>query len=311
MRRLLLVLGTIAFSVLSVPDVFAQSEAGQNRFPRTDAESRSVRTNLPRPVRITRRHLPGDVLTRGRAMMRNRGGRATQDCEFDFGVEVSLYSGSREYTIETRPDCSVVLQNLNDNDVVEPEDRIVAAQTPGAFGRIRDVAGRLWDALFPTAFAQSYALKTIYHHIYTCGIACAGGIDGLTAQQGWLYYRHNGISAQMDGAWGWFCTSGMNGSYSWCQPPMEVPGAPMNQINTGWAGYNSWIMYRYWGPGTNVSAGDQTMFDWRPIGFPPTFIHTLYNERKANQYGVASCISYYSGYIVNGPVIGNCVQTSR
>lgn len=88
--------------------------------------------------------------------------------------------------------------------------------------------------------------------------AACYGIDGLTAQQGWMDYRWTPTAAMIEAAWGWFCTAGI--SYwlggipqSNCQNPMEVAGAPMFQVNTGWVGYNPWILCRNW-VGASVGA---------------------------------------------------------
>lgn len=289
-----------------------QTEGGLNQYPQNDAEARLMHRELPPPVKISRNTLRGDIVARGRRVPRTTDRAEGSDCAFDFGFEIELRSGSREVVLQPQPDCTVTLESVTDVDVIEPQEHAVASVAPGVFATVRQVAGKLWEALLPTAFAQTDVLMTLYHHIYTCGIACSGGIDGLTAQQGWLDYRYNLTQAQLDAAYGWFCMAGTSGGYSYCQSPLEVPYAPMAPVNTGWTGFGG-IMYRHWGPGTQVSAGDYSTYQWVPWGesVPPAFVHTLYNERKANYNGTVSCVSWIAGSIVNGPVRSTCVAVPR
>jgi hypothetical protein len=289
-----------------------QTQGGMNQYPQTDDEARLIRRDLPPPVKISRSTLPGDIVARGRHVQRTTGRTAGSDCAFDFGFEIELQSGSREVVLRPQPDCTVTLESVTDVDVVEPQEHAVASVKPGIFATARHVTGKLWEALFPTAFAQTDVLRTLYHHIYTCGIGCSGGIDGLTAQQGWLNYRYNYTQAKLDTAYAWFCMAGSAGGYSYCQDPMHVAYAPMAPVNTGWTGYGG-VMYRNWGWGSQVSAGDYSTYQWIPVGqsVPPAYIHTLYNERKANYNGSVSCVSWISGSIVNGPVRSSCVPVPR
>jgi hypothetical protein len=211
-----------------------------------------------------------------------------------------------------RADCTVVVDDIVDTSVVEVPENVAAART--LFGSIAKVSGWLWEALFPIAHAQSYASRRMYHHIHTCGAACAGGIDGLTAQQGWMDYRYNTLNARMDGAWGWACTAGTKTpGVSWCQPPMEIAAAPMAPVNTGWAATNFWIVERVWGPASQVRAADQSDFFWAPwpATQPRSYQHRLSSLRFANYNGTAGCSSGITGSWVNGPIRSSCIVTVR
>lgn len=283
-----------------------RGERGATLYPGTDDASRSTRREFAQSIRVNRQTQRGAVIARGLRAPLNG------ECVYNVNIRVEIYSGGRELALSPRPDCSIVLDDIVDNAVVEPEERAAAALAPGAFGQMRNVAGRLWEALFPTALAQSYVLKRLYTHIYTCGVACSGGIDGLTALQGWTDYRYNGSSISMDAAWEWFCTSGTTSSgMSNCQPPMEVGWSPMNPVNTGWWGYNNWITGRVWGPGSSIYGSAETTFKWTPMGVPPTFIHTLYNQRTVNFAGIATCSTPIVGSWVNGPLRSGCVISNR
>lgn len=304
--------GIMSTSPAAYAQIQWQSTGGMNQYPRNDDEARLARRELPTPVKISGSTLRGDVVARGRRVQRASGRISASDCEFDFGFEIQLQAGSREVVLQPQPDCTITLESITDKDVVEPAEYAVNAVKPGIFAAVRHVAGKLSEALFPTAFAQTDVLRTLYHHIYTCGVACAGGIDGLTAQQGWLNYRYNYTQAKLDTAYAWFCMAGSSGGYSYCQFPMEIAGTPMFPVNTGWTGFGG-VMYRTWGPGTQVSAGDYSIYQWIPVGqsVPPAFVHTLYNERKANYNGTVSCVSWISGSIPNGPVRSSCVPVPR
>jgi hypothetical protein len=292
----------------------AQTQSGQNQYPQNDQQSRTIRTNFPQAVKITRNTGRGDVLARGRKVTRARGGRVSTECDYDFGITVELAAGKREFTLQPREsDCSVVLDDLRDENVTEGNVQAKASPT-----RPNPIA-RFFEALFPTLSAQSYTLRQVYHHIYTCGIACAGGVDGLTAQQGWLNYRYNGVNAQMDsGTGGWSCVAGStyglpNVGVSNCQPPLQVPGVPMFPVNTGWWTYNFWATCRNWGPGPSVSQCNQASYFWVLPGntIPRLWEHTLYITQTAYSNGNGACTSYVTGSYVNGPWQGACQINAR
>ena len=94
---------------------------------------------------------------------------------------------------------------------------------------------------------------------------------------------------------------------------MNVIGAPMIGVNTGWVGLNAWITGCIWGPGDSIFASEQTSFRWAPypVTYPYYYEHTLYNQRQVTRYGIAFCSTYFTGSIVNGPVYGTCQNTPR
>ncbi len=314
MKHLRCVLSVVVtFSMMvTFAEAQAPSQNGANVYPQNDAQSKTIRQTFPRPANITKRMLRGDVIARGSKVRRNRGQGVTTECDYDFGVRVELMSGRREYTLQpNESDCTVTLADLQDTNVVEPTTPIAStAPTP------RGLIARFFQALFPTLEAQSWQLKQVYHHIYSCGVACAGGADGLTAQQGWLNFRHNtsGGVAEMQSASGWFCTAGTGYPIgtSLCQPPMNISNAPMVPVNTGWVGQNFWITGRLWGgypPAAIVFASDQVSFFHQ--SFPGVWDHTLYVKRWGYWDGRGVCDSYHTGSVVNGPVKGLCVVTPR
>jgi hypothetical protein len=290
----------------------AQSQGGEARYPRNDAESREISGSRPAAIKITGRSAPGDVLSRGTMRSRVVGSRVEQECEFNYSFDVPLLFGSREVTIQHQKDCTAVLESVTDIDVVEAPDAVaVAAVAPSGMRSIAQLASKLWETIFPTVSAQSYTLRTLYHHIYTCGIACAGGADGLTALQGWIDYRYNGFDARMDGALSWFCTSGTNGAgQSNCQPPLHQIGVPMFPVNVGWLGY-AIIVGRAWGPANLVMSDEYGRFFLAPAGNPIAFDHTMRQQRIAFSNGSVNCSSTITGSYVQGPVRSACVVTAR
>jgi hypothetical protein len=311
MKRVTVLL--MAIAVLGAGEAYGQSQSGPTRQPGRAIGERVARTS----AKLDRRSLKGRVLARGKRVERNRDGIVQPECEFNYSFETELFSGNREVTIQHTPDCRAVLEKIEDMNAVEPQEGLIAGVSPGAFGSASRVVGKLWEALFPTVLAQTWNYRTLYHHIYTCGVACHGSVDGLTALQGWLDYRYNGSTVVNEGAAGWMCVAGQHPSYpnrSNCQPPMEVAYSPMAPVNTGWWGYNFWITGRIWGPGGIVLGQDQSSYYWLPLRVQPGprfYEHTLYNQRTARANGVASCGSSVTGSFVNGPVRSLCVVRSR
>lgn len=230
------------------------------------------------------------------------------DCQYDYTIGTDITEGQRNFTILHLPDCTVVLEELRDLGVVEPGEFNVAQVSPGIFAPMRHVVGKLMDALFPTAFAQTWVYKTAYHDIWTCGAICPP--DGLTAQQGWIDYRYIlNSEIRLDSALGWFCTAGLQYRddqwKSFCLEPMDIPGSPMQQYDTGWRGYNPFIVERYWGtPNSSfVKSYEKTNFFWCPENNPcPQYEHILYNQRTAWPSGNYNCSSTTSGTFVRGPM---------
>jgi len=276
------------------------SQGGANQYPENDNQARGIRTNLPPLIAVNSRSLRGTTIARGR--------KVNDVCNYDFGVRIRLFGGRRDVVL--RPNettCEMILDHVQDTNVIEQ------ASIPSS---PRGLLGRLMQTLFPKLEAQSPTLRTLYSHIYTCGVACAGGADGLTAQQGWLNFRFvYSYNAQMDSAVGWFCTSGSdNGTTSRCMPgsPLGTWGSPMNPVNTGWWGYNFYNTGKVWGPGESVMSSWQTSFFWAPwpATYPRYFEHTLYMRQTATRYGDGYCDLYTSGSFVMGPIL-SCQMWAR
>jgi hypothetical protein len=296
---------------------------GAAAFPRTNQENQAAaraRGTRPATVTITRSTPPGAVVARGRraAAAAGRGGGASAPCEYNVGWTIEILEGAREVTVTPREsDCTLVLDSIQDRDVVEPGDRNLARlEQPG-----RGLWGALWQALFPTASAQTlWVERAAYHHIYTCGVACAGGIDGLTALQSFLRYSQTTDYPRQvrlsNRTFEWYCIAGLRwtpvGWLSNCQPLLETPGAPMFPGNTGWRVYNPWITGRVWGPTTgNVYASAQAEFDWNISGpnvQPRFYWHRLIVESVGRVYPYGPlCNSILQGSPVNGPIRSVCM----
>jgi hypothetical protein len=233
-------------------------------------------------------------------------------------LQTEILEGSREVVVTPREDCTLVLESIDDQNVVEPQDANLARQEPPS---PRGLWALLWQRLFPTVSAQTlWVERSVYHHIYTCGVACAGGIDGLTAQQSFLRYSNNTDFPRQvklsNQTFEWYCIAGVRwtpvGYLSNCQPLLEVSGAPMFPANTGWRVLNPWILSRVWGPNTlQVAASAQAEFDWNPNGpgvQPRFFWHRLIVESVGRPYPLAPlCNSVLQGSPVNGPIRSLCV----
>jgi hypothetical protein len=272
-------------------------------------------------VRITRSTPLGAVIARGRraaaAPFGGSGGRAEAPCEFNVVLQTEILEGSREVTVTPQADCSLVLERIDDVRVVEPQDVKVAQQERPS---PRSWLASIWQHFFPSVSAQTlWVDRSMYHHIYTCGVACAGGIDGLTALQSFLRYSHNTDFPRQvrlsNQTFEWYCMAGVRwtpiGTLSNCQPVLEVAGAPMFPGNTGWRVYNPWITGRVWGPNTTqVYASAQAEYDWNPSGAstPRFYWHRLIVESVGRTYPLAPlCNSILQGAPVAGPLRSACV----
>src|SRR5919106_3394139 len=134
-----------------------EGSGGAVRSPRTDAERRSIKSERPRVrAKVDRRSLRGDVIGRGKRTDKNRDGRFSADeCEFDFTVGTDIALGERQMVVVNNPaDCTSKLEDIQDIDVVEPQENQVAMVTPGVFHKARKAVGSLWEALFPAVLAQ-------------------------------------------------------------------------------------------------------------------------------------------------------------
>lgn len=202
-RTLMLLVGIVSVCTGSAS---AQSgTGGPNAYPRTDAEGRALAESRSRPpahvVRITRDSVQGSVVSRGlRAAEQAPGVDSKQStnlemapCEFNVRFSVEILQGAREFTVTPQPDCTLVLDEVRDTDVVEPQEAIANAEPKGS---IRGMLASLWEVFFPRLLAQIWVQRSVYQHIYACGAACAGGLDGLTAQQTWMRYEQNGLQVR-------------------------------------------------------------------------------------------------------------------
>jgi hypothetical protein len=314
-------LWVLAVMLLLVGGSVAAAQDGSGgvvRQPRTDAERRSGNKERPRfRAKVDRRSLRGDLLGRGKRTDKNRDGRFSADeCEFDFTVGTDIALGERQMVVVNNPtDCTSKLEEIQDVDVVEPDQNHVAMVTPGVFHTTRKAIGNLWEALFPTVLAQTWLYRELYHDIMTCGVICpptgtgpsAG--DGVTALQGFMDYQYIPFGRlEMTSALGWWCVDGWRINLvtgernSWCQPPMHLAGAPMFPFWTHWYAYNPIILERIAPGGSFARATDATSFYWLPNGGPKMYDHQLVNWREASNNGFSKCDSRVFGSIVSGPM---------
>jgi hypothetical protein len=309
MQLKLLALITV-IGLVTVPGAQAQQTGG--------GELRGISTlngALPRPVGVGRNTPHGQIVARGRLQ---RDG----SCAFDtFGVVTTVAQGSRRIGLLYNTDCSVTVDEITDSpDLLEPNDPALAIATPGVFGRITAIAGRLWDALFPVAFAQAGTYyRTAYYDIWTCGVLCPP--DGLTALQQWTDFHYRPYyEIWMDSYFGWWCVDGSRVDpntgqrKSFCQPPMDIPNSPMFPEETHWYGYGGGVAELASGPSFIRFTGLKGYFH-APNG-PSSwheFDHTLYDRIEINNAGYASCYSWVTGSWVRGPqrTYANCAVYPR
>jgi hypothetical protein len=304
----------------------AQGSGGTFRYPRTDAENRGLRKKAPKRIKIDRRSLRGDVIARGNRVDKNKDGRFTFDeCEFDYELHIGIAQGGRRVSVLNDPgSCTSVLEEVEDADVVEPEENNVAMVTPGVFHHARKAIGNLWEALFPKLLAQTWYYRKAYNDILTCGVVCpppnigptAG--DGLTMIQGFTNYRYRPYSAiEMQDAWAWWCTDGWrrdpltNEVRSYCQPPAHKAGSPMFPEWTGWWSYNQFVTERIWS-GRYIKAAEQASFFFMPWNTAPRlYDHTMFNLRDIDASGNLNCFTAVTGSYVRGPsrLYYNCLLT--
>jgi hypothetical protein len=317
----------ITLLIAAVPTVAkAQNigEGGPSRFPSSNTESqRAAAAALARSrapvVKVTRSSPIGAVVARGRRNTATTRGRGAQvgECEYTASFLIEIAEGARELTITPRDaDCTLVLENVEDRNVVEPGDVNVARQGPSP----RGLWASLWALFFPTVAAQTlWVERSVYQHIYTCGVACGGGSDGLTALQGFLRYSNNTDyprQVKMSNlTFDWYCIAGVRstpvGYRSNCQPVLETPSAPMFPGNTGWRVMNPFILSREWGPSAvEVYSLTQAEFDWNLAGpqvQPRFYWHRLYVHTIGRPYPLSpQCFSTFDGMPVAGPLKLGC-----
>lgn len=131
MRKIFALL--IGASVVFAGQANAQSFAsgGANVYPQTDAQNRAAARALaarPTEVRIRRNSQRGSIVARGRRLARPGAGVPSLDaptCEYDVAFRVEIMEGSREFAVAPQPDCTMVLQDVQDVNVIEPEEALV------------------------------------------------------------------------------------------------------------------------------------------------------------------------------------------
>jgi hypothetical protein len=82
---------------------------------------------LPAPVLIHKGLKPGDVIAWGKPMRSDHAG-PNDDCVYNFGVEITITSGSRTVGLRKGPECTVVLDRIIDVDVIS--DHAASARRP-------------------------------------------------------------------------------------------------------------------------------------------------------------------------------------
>jgi len=311
MRKVFTVFCLAVATVVTLP-----AQQVQQRQPQPNPQQGTANQPMPQgyrsrdlgtPIRITRDMRRGDVVARGNVMRRApgrppalQGADPNFDCEYDFGVSISLRQGSRAVYLTTGPNCTVVIDRIEDEDVIELENNVVQGKSVPM-----NPIARLWNAFVPTLHAQwncyNRCKQKIYSHIMTWGLATPA-YDGLTAQQGWLEFSYqSGQATQLyGGTYGWACVAGVN-PYTGlqnCQSPLNIP--PMFPTNIGWWATNFFIgPGSYPGPGSSINRLDQSDFflDRFPLR---EYQHTLFNRRIGYGGGGGTCSLYYSGSIPFG-----------
>ena len=316
----------VGLSIVFAGKAHAQSRSsgGANVYPRTDAQNRAAAQAIaarPTEVRITRNSQRGSIVARGRRLTRQGAGAPPLDapqCEYNVAFRVEIVEGSREFTVAPQPDCTMLLEDVQDMNVIEPQEALVRGEPQRS---LRHVLASLWETFFPRLLAQTlWMQRSVYQHIFTCGAACAGNADGLTAQQSWLYYSQSlsyPYQVQANGMYGWYCHADApywNGYryVTYCQPPLDIPAAPMFPGNTGWRTVAAVIAVREWGPSTSMVRGvDFSEYDWNVAGpqvAPRFLLHRLTTETIGRPQGFSPiCNSYIQGSWVAGPVRSYCV----
>jgi hypothetical protein len=306
MKCLTAVVIAVAASLLSASIGAAQGVQGGAGLP---APSAKKFRNLPVPIRIDRNMKAGDIVARGhRADVTGGGFKAdapsgeftTDDgCVFNFGIEIALDSGSRTVKIGRGPDCTAVIDDIEDIGVVEPGERRQAAVGGGP---LRNLFASLWNAVFPAVSAQAYTRKQVYAHLYTYGYGGANN-DGLTALQAWLTWRFNFVDARLDSASSWACVGGP-ATYPGpgnCFAPLGIP--PMFPYYTGWLATNIFYYNVNWGPAPSVYRYNEATYYF---GNPNNYNHTIFNNEFGDMNGIGYCQYYYQGSIVRDPPVTNC-----
>jgi hypothetical protein len=129
MKCLTTVVVAVAATLLSASIGAAQGVQGGAGRP---APSGMKFKDLPVPIRIDRSMKAGDIIARGgRADVTSGGFKTDDQCVFNFGIEIALELGSRTVTIGRGPDCTAVIEDIEDIGVVEPGERRQAAVRGG------------------------------------------------------------------------------------------------------------------------------------------------------------------------------------
>jgi hypothetical protein len=229
----------------------------------------------------------GEVLARGnRVDLNNDGILQENECYFDYGLD--LQPGQEVKTI-VGPGCTILLDDFREN---QP---LLAAIPPKQF------FAQLWDKFFPRLHAQSYPYqKGIYGHIYGYGLG-GSGIDGVTAQQGWTEWEHNGFNeGRMLHSGGWYCTANYSYPPQGCLPLLGIP--PMASKNMGWEPLLGQWTDAFWGPGWEIGRLDYSQFRF----VPEAYRHYLYVRRRGYGNGTGNCPMWVDGAVPPGGTYQAC-----
>jgi hypothetical protein len=244
------------------------------------------------PVKIHPGLKPGDVIARGNARV-PRPGVIDDDCTFDFGIEISLVSGSRMVGLIRGPDCTVLLERIEDRNVIEydPPPKMLAARrgASGLVARLLSLFEPIWNTIEPVVHAVS-GPKRIQPYVWQVGFGSQmyGNDpyrDILTVVEAFTDFSWDGTNV-------W-----VNGGYSWCQPKT----AP----DTGWRLDYCYILENVFSSNSStgpVSRRDEGQFEniyvCEPGGSFPCYVHQLDNRRLGYWDGGTTCQLWYSGRIV-------------
>lgn len=274
--------------------------AGPNEAPPQGERMR----DLPVPILIRRTMNPGDIVARGTRVPWRSGislppdAEPQGDCQFNFGVRIDLFQGTRSVRIERGPDCTAVIAAIeNSNDVIELND--LRARREALDGKQTPLA-KLIRAFFPPLYAQ---WPKYQQSVYGEKRSYGGGtpwLDGLTAEQGFFkFFWSAGQATQITGwgnTYGWACTAGRDVfGASYCQPPLGIP--PMFPTNLGWWAYNIFIGTQEYGPSATVHRIDYASFFFSQSQL---FIHTIFSQRIGYGNGGGTCTLWYTGSVPIG-----------
>jgi hypothetical protein len=233
------------------------------------------------PVRIHSGLRRGDVIARGNPKA-PRPDTPDDDCTFDFGIDISLVSGSRTVGLVKGQGCTMLLDRIEDRDVVERTIAAVITPPIGLTARLWRLLEPIWNQIEPVVHAAS-GPKRIQPYVWMDGWGSyyVGGdpyTDILTVVKAFSDFSWDGTNV-------W-----TNAGYSYCQP----------HVSTGWRLDYCYILENYYSGNSStgpISRRDEGQFEWLcPNG--PCYQHRLDNRRVGYWDGGTSCQAWYSGSIV-------------